>query len=56
MPSVDFEPSGYADVSSQLLLRACCDRDAKEKMVVDFSQELGYLRKEANGHNEKLEK
>lgn len=54
MPLVDFEPSGYADASSPLLLRTYRDRDANEKRMVGLSQKLGYLRKEAIAHNKKL--
>lgn len=55
VPSIDCDPSGYADASSQLLLRACHDRDDNKNRIEVLYQDLDYLRKEANSHNEKLE-
>lgn len=52
---IDSQTSGYADFSSQLLLRACQGRDANNKRMVDFSQELAYLGKETHARNGELE-
>lgn len=52
LPPIDFEPSRYADISGQLLLRACHNRDAHEKRMAGLSQEMAYLRKESHAHDE----
>lgn len=56
VPPADLEPLGNADTSTQLLFRACCDGDPDEKQMAYLTQELGYLRKEAQTSNDKSRK